>query len=183
MSAPRTRFGLPQSGVRADRIAQEALARWEPGDPYFETTYGQSLVNIAASGAPNFMGQMYSASVVYDVTAAFDSGVAGTITPSIGVTLPVGAIIYGGLLEVITVPVGVGASIAVQSQGAGDLQAAAAISGAPWSTLGIKAIAPVCTAATAVAIATTAKAVKVVVSAANLTAGKFKVHLLCFLGG
>lgn len=107
---------------------------------------------------------------------ATDGGAVSTIdllpTPSI----PAGSYIVGGFMEVDTIVAGSGASVAVNVESAGDLVAAAAVSGAPWSTTGIKAIVPVFTAATLVKT-TAARKVTATVTAAVLTAGAFDVVL------
>jgi len=107
---------------------------------------------------------------------AVDGGAIGAIdllpTPSI----PAGSYIVGGFMEVDTIVAGAGASVAVNVESAGDLVAAAAVSGAPWSTTGIKAVVPVFTAATLIKT-TAARKVVATVSAAVLTAGAFDVVL------
>ena len=111
---------------------------------------------------------------------AVDGGAVSTITlrgsGALGSGLPAGAVITGGYVEVDTAVVGSGASVAVQVEGAGDLVAAAAVSGAPWSTTGRKSIVPASTGATSVKT-TVPRSIVAVVSAAVLTAGKFRVVL------
>lgn len=115
---------------------------------------------------------------------AVDGGAVSTITlrsapgDSNGNEIPAGSVIMGGYIEVDTVPTSGGAAtVAVNSDAAGDLQAAAAVSGAPWSTTGRKAITPVFTAATSVKT-TARRNIAVTVAAATLTAGKFRVVVL-----
>jgi|SRR5581483_5617441 len=113
------------------------------------------------------------ARVVYDF--AVDGGAVGNITLR-GDSVPQSAIITDVLVRVLTVPTsGGGATIALSSEGAGDLQAAAAISGAPWSTTGPKR----CTLnATGTPILTTAqRSIVAVVATAALTAGKFVAYV------
>lgn len=62
-----------------------------------------------------------------------------------GVILPDGALVIGGLFIVDTVFTSASSNtgtIAISVQGAGDIVAAAAVSGAPYSTTGKKAIIP-----------------------------------------
>jgi hypothetical protein len=114
----------------------------------------------------------------YDFAAL--GGSQGDIT-LVGEPLPIKAIVFDGCVDVITIPVGAGASIAVStSQSADDLVAAAAISGAPWSTTGIKAMVPVGDAAHAIKM-TAERAPKMTISGADLTAGKFNVFIHYFL--
>jgi hypothetical protein len=112
---------------------------------------------------------------------AVDGGAISTITlrasqGSHG-PIPNGAIIEGGFIEVDTLLTSGGAAtVAVQVESAGDLQAAAAVSGAPWSSTGRKAVVPVFTAATFVKT-TASRSPALVIAAATVTAGKFRVVL------
>lgn len=112
------------------------------------------------------------------INAVYDFAIHGGAIASIGlgVKLPPGAVVLSGLMKVITVPVGAGASIGVLLATSGDVVAVAALSGAPWSTTGIKDVVPVGTAATMIAL-TAEKELTVVVSAAVLTAGKWELVL------
>ncbi len=109
---------------------------------------------------------------------AVDGGAVSTITlRSDDGGLPAGAIVEGGLIEVDTILTSGGApTVAVQAEGAGDIQAAAAISGAPWSTTGRKSVVPVFTGATTVKT-TIVRNPAIVIATATLTAGKFRVIL------
>src|SRR5690242_20315705 len=73
-----------------------------------------------------------------------DGGAIGTIVISDGQDkIPANAIILGGFVEVDTlVAGGAGATLAIQVEAAGDIVAAAAVSGAPWSTTGRKSVIP-----------------------------------------
>lgn len=112
---------------------------------------------------------------------AVDGGAISSITlrcgpgDVMGGELPNGAVIEGGYIEVDTIlAAAAGGTIAINSEAAGDLQAAAIFSGAPWSTTGRKPIVPVFTAATTVK--TTAKRNLVATIATGaVTAGKFRV--------
>lgn len=107
---------------------------------------------------------------------AVDGGAQGSIDLS-NIDLPADAVVLGGWLEVITAPTGAGASIGLQVEAADDIVADAAISGAPWSTLGLKSIIPVFTGATAVKT-TQARTPQAVIASADLTAGKFDLVLM-----
>lgn len=107
---------------------------------------------------------------------AVDGGAVGDITISAANIFPAGAYILSGFVEVDTAVTGAGASVAVNVEGAGDIVAAAAISGAPWSTTGRKSIVPAGTGATSVKT-TAARSIVATVSAAVLTAGAFDVVL------
>src|SRR5262245_42989942 len=111
---------------------------------------------------------------------AVDGGAIGTITlrASQGSSgpIPSGSIIYEAFLEVDTLfTTGSAAQAALSSgEGAGDLQAATVVSGAPYSTTGRKALTPVFTAATF--IKTTAeRSPTIVISVGTVTAGKCRV--------
>ncbi len=112
---------------------------------------------------------------------AVDGGAIGTLTlrassdDEIGNTIPTGSYIEGGFIEVITpLTSGGGATVAINSEGAGDVQAAAAVAGAPWSTGGLKSITEAFTGATGVKT-TAARNLAAVIATAALTAGKFRV--------
>lgn len=110
----------------------------------------------------------------YDFTV--DGGAVGDIDLTRTAQIPAGAVILGGFVEVDTAVVGTGASVALKVEGAGDIVAAAAVSGAPWSTTGRKSVVPVFTGATTVKT-TAARKIVATVSAAVLTAGVFDVVL------
>lgn len=112
-----------------------------------------------------------------------DGGAVSTITlrsaggASLGNTLPAGSVVTGGYIEVDTaLTSGGSATVAVSVESAGDLQAAAAFSGAPWSTTGRKSVTPAFTGATGVKT-TVARSVTITIATAALTAGKFRVVL------
>lgn len=109
---------------------------------------------------------------------ATDGGAVSTITlRSNDGAIPAGSYIIGGFIEVDTaLTSGGAATVAVNSEGAGDLLAAAAVSGAPWSSTGRKAVIPVFTAATIVKT-TVDRAITIAIATAALTAGKFRVIL------
>jgi hypothetical protein len=117
---------------------------------------------------------------------AVDGGAVSTITlrsapgDSNGGEIPNGAIILGGYIEVDTIVTsasGNTGTIAVNSEGAADLLAAAVTSGAPWSATGRKAIIPVMTVATSVKT-TARRSLAITVAVAALTAGKFRVVVI-----
>lgn len=111
-----------------------------------------------------------------------DGGTAGDIVISSTGAIPAGAYIVGGFMQVDTAPVGSGASVAVKVEGAGDIVASAAISGAPWSTTGFKDIVPDSTGSTVV-VTTAARSIVATIASANLTAGVFDVVLFYVVYG
>lgn len=106
---------------------------------------------------------------------ATDGGAVGDITLR-GDAIPSGAIITDVLIHVDTaLTSGGAATVALKAESAADLNAADAISGAPWSTTGAKRgdldadTAPVKT--------TAARSIVATVATAALTAGKFSVYV------
>jgi hypothetical protein len=116
----------------------------------------------------------------YDFTK--DGGTVGAKTLRAvdvnGGTLPAGSVVVGGYVDVLTAATSAAstATIALHVEGAGDLVAAAAVSGAPFSTTGRKDIVPDSTGSTAVKT-TVARAITATVAVQALTAGKFRVVL------
>lgn len=108
---------------------------------------------------------------------ATDGGAVGTITlRSDDGDLPNGAVIMGGYVDVTTALASGTGTGALQAEAAGDLVAAAAASGAPWSTTGRKSLISVFTGASSVAT-TAVRNPKFVIGTAALTAGAFDLIL------
>lgn len=113
-----------------------------------------------------------------DYDFAVDGGAAGTIALMGATNIPSGATILGGWVEVTQAfTSGGAATVAIQVEAAGDIVAAAAVSGAPWSTTGRKSVIPVFTGATTVRT-TAARDISLVIATAALTAGKAKIILV-----
>ena len=101
---------------------------------------------------------------------AADGGAVGTINGVGATIIPSGAVVIGTLLNVGTIVTSGGAgTLAVGVEAAGDQQAAAAVSGAPWSTTGWKWATQTFT--TAPDVTTAARDVTFTVATAALTAG------------
>jgi hypothetical protein len=108
---------------------------------------------------------------------AVDGGAVGDIDLTTSAAVPANAIVLGGFVEVDTaLTSGGAATVAVKVEGAGDIVAAAAVSGAPWSTTGRKDIVPDFTGS-AMVKTTAARTVQATVGTAALTAGAFDVVL------
>lgn len=108
---------------------------------------------------------------------AVDGGAVGTIALMGGTKIPSGSTIMAGFLEIATAfTSGGSATAALQVNAANDIVTAAAYSGAPWSSTGVKSIIPVFTGATAVRT-TAARDISLVIGTAALTAGKCYVVL------
>lgn len=105
---------------------------------------------------------------------AVDGGAISSINLFPDAAIPNGALIVACFINVITVPTSGGAAtIALDSEAAADLQSAAAILGAPWSSTGWKAATK--TYATAPVKLTADRNVGATIGAAALTAGVFEV--------
>lgn len=122
-------------------------------------------------GGGLYMGEPKVARANYDF--AVDGGAVGNITLR-GDSIPSGAIITDALLSVDTaLTSGGAATVSINTESAADINAAAAISGAPWSTTGPKRAG--LTATTAPVKTTAARSIVATVGTAALTAGKFSV--------
>lgn len=109
----------------------------------------------------------------------FDAGVAANqsiAAHGTGVTLPAHAVIVGGFFDVNTVFTSAGGNagtIAIHVEGANDIQTAAAVSGAPYSTIGRKAIVPKASTPESTSVKTTAaREITCTVAGQILSAGK-----------
>lgn len=113
-----------------------------------------------------------------DYSFAVDGGAVGTIALSGATGIPSGAIILAAYIEVTqALTSGGAATVALQVESAADVQAAAAVSGAPWSTTGVK-LSSARTFATAPIKTTAARDISAVIAAAALTAGAFRVYVI-----
>lgn len=110
-----------------------------------------------------------------DYDFAVDGGATGTITLRGDNTIPAGAVITGGYVDIETACASATGTIAVQAEGAGDILATSLEAAL---TTGRKSVIPVGTGATSVKT-TVARNVKIVVATAAFTAGKFRVVLFC----
>jgi hypothetical protein len=108
---------------------------------------------------------------------AVDGGAVGTTDMTSAAQIPANAVILGGFVEVDVVATSGGAgTLAINVEGAGDIVAAAAVSGAPWSTTGRKSVVPAFTGASAVKT-TAARKIQATIATAALTAGAVDVVL------
>lgn len=118
-------------------------------------------------------------SAIYEWDFAVDGGAIGTKAMRfIGGDAhpPLGSVIDGKnvAIDVLTALTSGGAgSMALQLENAGDIQAAAVVSGAPWSTTGMKD--PTLEAPLKAAVG--GQAPSTVIAAAALTAGKLRVYV------
>lgn len=113
---------------------------------------------------------------------AFDCAVAGNLpigAHGTGVTIPIHAIIVGGFVDVNTAFTGdTNATLAIHVQAANDIISAAAVSGAPYSTIGRKAITPKANTPESTSVKTTAaREITCTVATAALLTGKLTGYL------
>lgn len=114
----------------------------------------------------------------------FDAGIAAnrTIAAHVSdVTLPAHAVVIGGFSDVNTLFTSSGGNagtIAIHVEAANDIQTAAAVSGAPYSTIGRKAIVPKNNTPESTSVKTTqARAITFTVAGQALLTGKLTLFL------
>lgn len=138
-------------------------------------------LNTQISGEVGANGSLNVARFEFDTAGRDTAGAANTAVGAhpLNVTLPAHAIIVGGFLDVNTAfTSGGAATLALSVEGAGDIVAAAAVSGAPYSTIGRKAIVPKANTPESTSVkTTTARKVTATVATAALTAGKLTGYL------
>lgn len=133
----------------------------------------QRAQSPTAEGVPAGYGVNW-ARVRYDF--AVEGGAIGTIDLATD-TIPANSVILGGFVDVITPP-GSAASgtLGIGVESGADIVAAAAVSGAPWSTTGRKAVIPAWTGPTSVRT-TAARTIKAIIATGALNAGQVDVYL------
>lgn len=123
------------------------------------------LINLAA---------LRAIAVQYDFS--IHGGAVGSI--SLRQKLPKSAILIHSVIEVLTAPTSGGsATIAVNTEAAGDVLTATAIGSAPWSSTGLKTATPVIGTASGYIKTTADRDITITVATAALTAGKFNIFL------
>jgi hypothetical protein len=114
---------------------------------------------------------------VYDF--AVDGGAVGAITlraagdDSLGNSLPAGAVVTGGYIDVETACASATGTMAIAAEGAGDILAAVGQAGL---TVGRKSVVPAGTGATTVKT-TVVRSLALTIATAVFTAGKFRIVL------
>jgi hypothetical protein len=109
---------------------------------------------------------------------AIDGGAISTIAlRSNDGPIPNGSYIESGVLDVLTLfTTGTAATAALTVEGANDIVSATVVSGAPYSTTGLKSIIPVGTGATAIKT-TASRSPSIVIATGTVTAGKCRLIL------
>ena len=114
-------------------------------------------------------------------TDSADADNSATGAHGTGVTLPIHAMVVGGFVDVNTAFTSENtnnATIAISVQAANDIISAAAVSGAPYSTIGRKAIVPKANTPESTSVKTTAaREITCTVATSALTAGKLTGYL------
>lgn len=117
---------------------------------------------------------------VFEYDATKDALVQGDVTLR-GAPIPVGAVIVGGYVDVIAAVTSDGsATVALKVTSTADILAATAKTSLSLAALLI-AVPDFATVADAVRVASSPKSVVATIAAADLTAGKFQVHLFGFV--
>lgn len=113
----------------------------------------------------------------------FDAGIVANRTVAAhgtGVTIPIHGIVVGGFLDVNTLFTSAAntATIAISVEGANDIQTAVAVSGAPYSSIGRKAIVPKANTPESTSVkATAAREITCTVAVQALLTGKLTGYL------
>lgn len=134
---------------------------------------GNIMPGTKKIGSGNFIGESKYAYGKYDFATL--GGTIGAITLT-GDTIPSGAIVLDSVLIVDVSPTSAGntATISLGTESAADVQAAVAVSGAPYSTTGARHGSAL--TATGTPVTTTAvRSIVATVAVQNLTAGTFRV--------
>ena len=109
---------------------------------------------------------------------AVDGGAISTIVlRSQDGPIPAGSYIVSGILDILTLfTTGTAAVAALTVEAANDIVSSTIVSGAPYSTTGLKSIIPVGTGATAIKTTVT-RAPSIVIATGTITAGKLRLVL------
>jgi hypothetical protein len=139
-------------------------------------------LNKSLAGGAGAIGHLLVARFEFDWAGKDSAGADNSAVGAhgLGIFLPAHSIICGGFNDVNTVLTSADstATVAVKVEGANDIQTAAAVSGAPWSTIGRKAIVPKANTPESTSVKTTvAREITVTVAVQALTAGKFTGYL------
>jgi hypothetical protein len=130
-------------------------------------------------------GFLRVASFEFDTDGADSEGVSNKTVAAhgVGVEFPEDAIICGGFVDVNDAFTSSGsATMAVHVASADDIVEEAAVSGAPWSTSGRKAIVPKANTPESTSIKTDDDEITVTVGTAALTGGKLHGYLYYIVG-
>lgn len=134
----------------------------------------ESNLTTALAGTVDGLGSLRVARFTFNPSAT--AGLRTIAAHGLGVTIPISAVVVGGFVQVNTLFTSASTNtgtIAISVEGANDIITAAAVSGAPYSSTGLKAIIPKANTPESTGIAlTAAREVTATVAVAALTAGK-----------
>lgn len=177
-----------------DGASGTGAGKANPGSWYFRTN-GDAFVNVGTRAVPvwtsgsgpaaaNGLSGLGIARAQFNPTLT--TGMRTIAAHGLGVTIPALAVVVGGFMQVNTLFTSAGANagtIAISVESAGDIQAAAACSGAPWSSTGLKAIVPKANTPESTGIAVSvAREITATVVGQALTAGKVTIELHYVMG-
>lgn len=132
------------------------------------------------------LGMLGVARFTYDTAVKDSLGAANTAIGAhgTGVVLPINAIVVGGFFQVNTAfTTAASGTLAISVQAANDIQTATIVSGAPFSTTGLKAITPKAnTPESTGVVCTAAREITCTVATGALTAGKLTGVLYYVIG-
>lgn len=135
-------------------------------------------LNQGLGGAASFIGPLMVARFEFDAGVVANRTVAAHGT---GVTIPIHGILVGGFFDVNTLFTSADTNtgtIAISVNAANDIQTAAAVSGAPYSSIGRKAIVPKANTPESTSVKTTAaREITCTVAVAALLTGKLTGYL------
>lgn len=134
-------------------------------------------------GSIDGLGMMRVARATFDPTG--DATMRTVAAHGLGVTIPDKAVVCGGFMQVVTAPTSTNSTstIAIKANAANDISTAAAVSGAPWSTAGLKAITPKANTPESTGIAlTAAREITATVAVEALLGGKVIIFLYYLQG-
>jgi hypothetical protein len=144
----------------------------------------ESNLTAALAGTANGLGSLRVARFQFDPSTT--AGLRTVAAHGTGVTIPINAIVVGGFVQVNTLFTSASTNtgtIAISVEGANDIITAAAVSGAPYSSIGKKAIVPKANTPESTGILlTAAREITCTVAVAALTAGKLTGFLFYVQG-
>ena len=145
-------------------------------------------LNKSLGGSLGAIGQLMVARFLFDTAGIDSSGVANTTIAAhgLGILVPAHTLIVGGFVDVNTLFTSAGGNagtIALSVEGANDIISAAAVSGAPYSSIGRKAIIPKANTPESTSVKTTVqREITATVAVQALTAGKLSGYLYLLPG-
>lgn len=181
--------GAPTSGTSGTGVG-EAVA----GSFYIDVTNSQWYINAGSKTSPSWqnmggaaavdgLGSLGVARATFNPTAT--AGERTVAAHGLGVTIPDKSIVVGGVVQVNTAFTSgtSAATVAISVQSANDIITAAAVSGAPFSTTGLKGITPKANTPESTGIAlSAAREITATVAVEALTGGKATINLYYLRG-